>query len=147
MIIRNVSLEQQELIKQFLRELYPYLFPERWTIVEDVTPTEFKVEDLEFVSYLNQEESGIRGEELRKHAVGLKADFGFEDGRKILAKQDKLPVDLRGKHIVLTGTLLRDPDGWLNVPSLRWRGGRWVLIFDGFGYDRWYDGVRLPRCK
>ena len=113
----------------------------KWGVVEDVSPFEFKVKDLEFISFLEKGEDYIGGEEMRKRAVGLKANLGLADAKYLLDHKAEIPAKLRGKkYIVLPGTVLRDSVGDLLVPYLGWRGGRWVLDFNWVdnafnGYD------------
>lgn len=122
------------------------LIPQGWMVVEDVAPSKFHVKELEFISFLNQGESSINCEVIRQRAVTLKANLGLVDGKRILAEQDKLPVELRDKYIVLPGTLLRAPDGLLRVAYLFWDGGRWCLSFRWLGCD-WVGHVRLARRR
>lgn len=132
----------ETLLSQFPSQIHAAdLIPNGCRVVEDVEPTEFNVEDLEFPTFLEAGETSIGGDLMRERAVNLKANFGLTDGKRILANQGKIPVEMRGKYIVLTGTKLRDPDGCLCVACLYWDDDRWVLDFiwldDGFGgYDR-----------
>jgi len=120
--------------------------PERWIIESDVEPTEFEVSDLEFIPFLNEGDDPIKGDLMRKRALTLKANLGLADGKKLLAQQDKIPVELRGKWIALTGTVLRDHDGDRHVACLGWVGDRWYLNFGWLG-DGWCSDNRLARRK
>ena len=120
------------------------LIPKGWKVVDDVTPAEFRVEDLEFISFL--EADSMPGTDMRERAVRLEASFGLSDAPKLLAEQDKIPASLRGKYIVLAGTLLRYPDGSLGVPVLSWDGGQWFLYFHWLD-GGWDEDARLPRRK
>ena len=108
----------------------------KWGVVEDVSPFEFKVKDLEFISFLEKGEDYIGGEEMRKRAVGLKANLGLADAKYLLDHKAEIPAKLRGKkYIVLPGTVLRDSNSDLRVPYLGWVGGRWVLRFLWLDFD------------
>ncbi|OGH70043.1 MAG: hypothetical protein A3C90_02585 [Candidatus Magasanikbacteria bacterium RIFCSPHIGHO2_02_FULL_51_14] len=122
------------------------LIPDNWEVVEDVEPSEFEVGDLAFPGFLMEGETCIDGEEMRRRAVQLKANFGLVDGKRLLAHQDEIPVELRGKAIVLSGTLLRDPDGRLYVACLDWDDDRWYLGFFWLG-GGWRVDDRLVRRK
>lgn len=122
------------------------LIPQGWTVVEDVDPSDFQVEDLEFISCLNEGEDCIDGKTMRVRAVTLKANLGLFDGKRILDQQDKVPVEIRGKYIFLPGTLLRDSVGDLHVAYLYWDDERWCLNF--YWLDRgWNAYDRLARRK
>ncbi|MFH1781349.1 MAG: hypothetical protein ABH835_01930 [Patescibacteria group bacterium] len=121
------------------------LIPRKWKVVEDVASAEFRVEDLEFISFLEADEDSVPGTVMRKRAVRLEPSFGLSDAPKLLAEQDKIPASMRGKYIVLAGTLLRDPDGHLYVPYLYWRDGQWLLVFRWLD-DAWRGLARLP-CR
>lgn len=119
----------------------------KWEVVEDVAPSQFEVKDLEYVSFLEPDDPGyVNGEVVRARAVVLKANYGLVDGKRILERQNEIPVDMRGKVIVLPGTLLRDRRGNLVIGFLRWDGVRWVLSFGWVDFD-FDDNYRLPRGK
>lgn len=115
-------------------------------IVEDVAPTDFKVSDLEFVPFLNDGERSVNGTTMRQRAVVLKANYGLSDAKRLLENQNDIPINRHGKHIVFTGTVLRDSGGDLYVAYVYWRGGRWCMYFGRLGGD-WGARVRLPRRK
>ncbi len=80
-----------------------------WVVVEDVLPSNFKVEDLEFVSFLKDGELRVNNETMQKRARELKANFGLVDGKRLLERQDNIPAKLRGKFLILLpGTILYD---------------------------------------
>lgn len=118
-----------------------------YTVLEDVTPSEFKVVDLELVPFLNPEDGGrIGGETLRQRAVTLKANLGLVNAKYILDHQSEIPTEFRDYVLVFTGTLLRVSGGGLHVACLCWYGGCWHLDFDWL--DCGFSGVgRLVRCK
>jgi len=122
------------------------LIPKGWEVVEDVAPTDFQVGDLEFISFLEGNETSVGSETMRSRAVVLKANLGLADGKRILAEQEKIPVELRGCIIVLPGTVLRSPDGCLRVADLYWNGNRWCLFHHWIVSD-WGGRDRLARNK
>jgi len=122
------------------------LIPERWIIESDVEPTVFEVSDLEFIPFLNEGDDPINGDLMREHALTLKANLGLADGKKLLAQQDKIPVELRGKWIALTGTVLCDRDAKRHVAYLGWNDDRWYLSFCWLVHG-WDSNNRLARRK
>lgn len=122
------------------------LIPDGWAVVEDVAPSTFDVSELKPVSFLKPGESSIGGEEMRKRAIEFKGNLGLADGKRLLAEQDKIPVEFREFYITLPGTVLRDSDGILRVPYLRFNVGRWVLDFLWLG-DDWHDDDRFACCE
>ena len=118
----------------------------KWEVLEDVQPSNFKISDLEMVTFLQGEETSIRGKVMRERAVSLKANLGLVDAKRLLDNQSEIPVEFRGKILVFTGTLLRDPDGSLFVACLSFDGGRWCLGFGWVG-NVWDGCGRLLRCK
>ena len=122
------------------------LIPEGWEVMEDVAPSTFDVGKLTLRSFLKQGESPIGGDEMRKRAVELKGNLGLTDGKRMLAEQDKIPVEFREFYIPLPGTVLRDSGGDLFVPYLYFHGVRWVLDFGWIGLD-WYGLDRFACCE
>jgi hypothetical protein len=115
----------------------------KWEVVEDVEPTpDLEVKKLKFKSFLKLGDGRhIGGEEIRRRAVRRKGNLGLSDAPRFLKQQKDIPIELRGKYMVLPGTKLRDSDGNLNVPSLYWSGDQWVLrfywlVFGWHDYDR-----------
>lgn len=120
------------------------LIPENWEVVEDVVPT--TKSGREFVTFIEAWEEYIGGGLMRARGKKLGANLGLVDAKYDLEHQENSSVELRGKYLVYSGTVLRDSVGRLNVPDLGWRGGRWVLGF------RWISGLfygsgRLARSK
>ena len=124
-------------------ELIPVIDGRQWEIVQDVVSTTFDVERLRFISFLKQGKPCVSGEVMRQRAVALHANFGLADGKCLLAVQDKIPVRLRGKYIILPGTLFRLPGGRFGVAYLYWGTGRWVLDFRWLGRN-WSSGDVFP---
>ena len=117
-----------------------------YTVVEDVEPSQFKVKNLKFITFLKSGELYITGETMRQRAITLKGNFGLIDGQYLLDHQEEIPKKMLGKYIVLPGTLLRGSDGRLFIACLRWRGGRWVLGFVWLG-GGWDSNDRFARCE
>ena len=106
-----------------------------FTVEADVKPHTFEIKDVELVLFLEKGDKGsVIGKVLRGRAIILEANFGLVDGQYMLDNQDEIPVVMRDYHNILTGTFLRDADGRLFVPCLRWHGGCWVLYFGWVGY-------------
>jgi hypothetical protein len=122
------------------------LVPSWWTVVEDVKPSQFQMKDIEFVTYLHEDETSISGDEMRRRAAALKANLGILDGKYLLDHQDEIPKDMRDKYIVLSGALLRNYAGVLHVAVLCFVGGRWHIGFTWL-VDGWRGSGRLPLRK
>ena len=120
------------------------LIPTGWTLIEDVVPSTKNGRD--FITFLEKGESYINGEVMRQRAKKHTANLGLVDAKRDLEHQDNIPVGLRGKYLVYSGTVLRDSDGNLDVPCLDWGGDRWVLLFRWLG-DDFYVFDRLARGK
>ena len=71
----------------------PELIPQGMSVVEDVVPTDFKVEDLEFVGVLEGKEEPVSGRVMRGRALTLGANLGLADGKRILTEQAKILAD------------------------------------------------------
>ena len=117
-----------------------------YTVVEDVEPSQFKVKNLKFITFLESGESYITGETMRQRAVTLKGNIGLVDGQYLLDHQDEIPKEMRGKYIVFPGTLLRGSGDDLDVAYLSWLGFCWVLSFGWLGTD-WGGSDRFARCE
>lgn len=126
-------------------DLIPEYNGKKCEVVEDVAPSQFDVAKLKAVSFLKGEEQIVRGKIMRKRAIELKGNLGLVDGKRLLAEQVQIPVELREYFIVLPGTLLRDHDGDLHVPCLCWDGDQWVLSFDWLDDD--WDGSDRLACS
>lgn len=122
------------------------LIPDGWKVAEDVAPSSFDVSKLKLVAFLKKGESAIGGVEMRKRAIELKGNLGLADGQRLLAEQDKIPVEFRDYYIVLSGTVLRGSGGDLDVPCLAFFDGRWVLDFFWLD-DGWHGLVRFACCE
>lgn len=118
-----------------------------WTVVKDVEPSEFNVSDLEFISFLEGDEQFVAGDVMRKRAVMLRGNMGLCDVNRILKCQNEIPEDIRGKRIVLPGTVLRNPAGDLLVPYLFWYVNHWELDARSLIGRDWNGNYRLPCVK
>jgi hypothetical protein len=135
------------------QRLVPHLIPD-WVkeVVEDVEPTNFDPKKLKFSSFLRDGDNGrTDGQTMRSRAKEMKANLGLSDVPVLLGPDGKgletIPAELRGKaYIVLSGTLLRNSDGYLYVPCLGWGGDAWVLNFLWLA-DDWCEGDRLVSCE
>jgi hypothetical protein len=106
------------------------LIPNGWTVVEDIEPTrDLDIEKLECIGVLEGNEEYIGAKEMRERAVKLEGNLGLSDAKHLLAKQTKIPVEFRKHYILLPGTVLRDADGYGNIPCIGWRGHRWGHSF------------------
>src|SRR3989344_4584206 len=96
-----------------------------WKLVENVTEAmEFKIKDLELVSFLRGGESYINGEEMVRRAKELKINFGQQQAEYLLANQDQIPKEFRKHYLPFPGTVWQGPNGNRFVPYLRWGGGQ-----------------------
>ncbi|TSC84638.1 MAG: hypothetical protein G01um101413_22 [Parcubacteria group bacterium Gr01-1014_13] len=111
------------------------LIPEGWTVVEDVVLSSFDVSGLKPRSFLKERETSISSEQMRKRAAEFHCNLGLSDAKRMLAEQDKIPVEFRDFYIPFPGTVLRDPGGDLSVPYLFFYGGRWRMDFVWLGND------------
>jgi len=147
--VRSLRTGQLKL-QQFPCEINcPELIPDGYTVLEDVEKHHFKVSDLEHISFLEGEESSIKGTLMRERSVLLNADYGLSDAPTILGEDGEgksIPKEWRGKYLVFAGTLLRSSGGNLCVPVIRWGDDRWVLRFGWLGFG-WRDDDRLVRSK
>ena len=129
------------------------LIPKGWVIAmidgvaQNVAPSQFDISKLKPCSFLKKDESIISGPEMRRRAVQFKGNLGLCDGKRMLAEQDKIPKEFRDFYILLPGTLLRDPDGYLYVPRLYFLGGRWRLLFRWLNYGYGWDDCRCLACS
>lgn len=121
--------------------------PQEWSVKDDVPLSLSQAQKLEFISFLESGEEYISGgETMCSRAVRLGGNRGLADAVWLIENQHLIPAELRGKYIVLPGTLLRDSDGDLNVPYLRWDDGRWILSFRLLGGIS-YSNARLVSRK
>lgn len=81
---------------------------------------------------------------MRKRAVELNANLGLDDGQRMLAEQDKIPVEFRGFNIPLPGTLLCNPSSGLYVKCLLWERNNDRFVWGNLWYSVCrYDNSRL----
>lgn len=117
--------------------------PKGWTVEKDVASNVFDMKKIKPVSFLKPgEEDGIDcEEELRKRAIELKGNFGLADGLRMLAEQDKIPVEFRKFTVLLPGTVLLDRHGCAEMPQLFYCVDRgWTLEFS------WYEWGSFDDC-
>ena len=120
---------------------------EGWTLLEDVTvPEQISISGLEIFSFLKEGEDHISGEEMRSRAKDMGANLGQKHAEYLLEHQADIPKDWRSFYLVFSGTLWRDPGGFLRVPYLAWGGGRWCLSFRWLG-DGWGSNDRFLRPR
>ena len=100
-----------------------------YEIVEDAPSSDFRVEDLEFISFMEPGDDGsVKVDVVRRRAVGLKGNFTLADGIRIMQGHDKIDPALCGKiYIFLTATVLCGPGGHLYIPYIFWNGAGWSV--------------------
>lgn len=106
---------------------------EGWTLFEgfdEPDPHLLSKTKFELVPILEEGESTISGEEMRKRAAQEDANFGQRFGEWLLAYQEKIPERPKETYYIpLTRTVWRDRVGSLRVSYLRWSGRQWILNF------------------
>lgn len=129
---------------------YIYKLPERHIVIENVGLTlnldisKLKPRPFINMSVGNKCDNGCN-EEMRKCAVKLNANLGLDDGQRMLAEQDKIPVEFRGFDIPLPGTLLCDPSSGLYVMCLLWERNNDQFVW-GWGCY-WYSVCRYSNSR
>ncbi len=118
----------------------PYV-PQGWTVEEHKKGGmfEWNLDKVRLHLSPNQKDGKvIQGHKLREELVNepaLKANVLDY----LLAHQELIPEEWKGKYIFFWGTVYRDSDGCLCVRYLCWGGGRWVWgcrwLGAGFGDD------------
>jgi hypothetical protein len=109
--------------------------PRGWIVLEDVEPALPQLgEDVDLVTFLAhnnmQGTQFISGDELRKRAVVLKANYGQRDAEWLVKNQDKLPERPEGVlFIFFPGTVWKHPNGAFLIPYLFWTGEIWDMYF------------------
>lgn len=124
-------------------ELIPY-----WSkVVEDVTPTEFEIEDLEFISVFQKGDRRLKGSEIRELARAAGAIFGLVDGKRILQNAEKLSPEVKERSILLFGTMIQTRTGRRKVPFLWFIEGKWE--FEWVWIDHSWAGYScvVPRLR
>jgi hypothetical protein len=111
-------------------------------LVEDKTKDSIKITDFELVSFLEDGEKYITGEEMVRRTKDYA--LGKEDGEWLLENQDKIPEEWRDYYIVFP--LWRRPGGSGYVFYVCWYGGQWVRGWYWLG-SHWYGGTRVLRRK
>lgn len=134
-----------ELKRHFTKKTSPFL-PKDWTIVEDVPQTLTDDSQLEFLSFLKDDEKYINGDTMRERAKEMNTNLGSADAQYLLDNQSKIPLELRNNYIVFPGTIVRNSNGHLHVACFDWGGDRWILYWGWLGVD-WSGGARFGRSK
>ncbi|OGZ43827.1 MAG: hypothetical protein A2719_02575 [Candidatus Ryanbacteria bacterium RIFCSPHIGHO2_01_FULL_45_22] len=119
---------------------------EGWKLLEHIPRSVASVGALELVSFLEEGEGFISGDETVRRARGLNADYGQEDAEWLLEHQEEIPEEFRKFYLLFPRTVWQGSDGDRRVVCLGWRGRRWDLGFawldDGFD-----SGSRLLRSR
>ena len=84
---------------------------------------------LGLVSFIQEGESSVPGDEMVRLAKENDAMLGQRHAEALLRNQDKIPEEWRDYILVFPGDVWRDPHGRRVVPYLCWYGGRWYLHF------------------
>jgi len=101
----------------------------------------------ELVSFLKKDETSISSDEMLKRAKEMGADYNQKTAELFLANWDKIPESYREFYIIFSGTMWQDSSGDRHVPSLRWRGERWRLLFPWLDHGLHAHGRFLHLCK
>ncbi|MCH8244311.1 hypothetical protein IIB97_00255 [Patescibacteria group bacterium] len=113
--------------------------PDGWKVKKHTRggQLEWDPDSVKVVLYLSKSQQDgkvIRGNQIREELKGRSA-YNANLLDYLLAHQELIPEDWKGKLIFFWGTIYRDPDGSLNVRYLFWRGGRWYWSFVWLDYD------------
>jgi len=121
---------------------------EGWTLLEDERePWPISIADMELVSFLEEGESYVSGEEMiRRSREELNANLGQRHAEFLLEHQEEIPKEFRECSLIFPRTIWRDRCDCRLVAYLRWCGKRWCLGFGWLGND-FYDSVRLLRPR
>lgn len=92
---------------------------------------------LELVEVLQGNESYVAGNELKKHALSVKASQGQQCAETLLLHSDKIPEDWRPFILLFPGTVWESPGGDEFIPCLAWREEKWVLQWADLLTDRY----------
>ncbi len=119
------------------------LIPDRWKVEKDVPLSKgININKLKPQPFLY----GASIDEMRKHATKFKGNLGFADGKRMLAEQDKIPVEFRDFYIPLPGTIMRNLFAIsLYLPYLVFYQEGWCLKFIWLGHVgyKWQSRARL----
>ena len=131
-------------VKKILSPEVLALLPSKfWTLEEDAPASNFRVEGLKFISFLDTYELTVNGEMMCKRSAKLGGNLGLADVQHIIANQDKLPTALRDRCVVFPRVLIRNPSEVLFVPRLWYGSSGWFLRFSPLGEDsQWGWGGR-----
>ena len=123
------------------------LLSKGYKIVEDVDcPDIIKLNQLEIVPFLKNDEKEITGLELRRRAQILKANLGQKHSDLMLLHQKEIPVPLRIYRLVFPVTLWRDKNNDEGFPELLWRDDAWHPNYHWMGFNL-DDRYRLVNIK
>jgi hypothetical protein len=110
-----------------------------WTLLEDTSElADFEVGELELVTLVESSESSIAGKTVLKRARGemsvngqklVGCNYGQRHGEALVRNQHLIPVEMRGKVIVLPGTVWLSNTRNLRASYLVFDEGRWVMRF------------------
>ncbi len=144
--------------KPFPSEKYcPELIPDGLVVIADVASSNFKIYDLELVSFMDIcGDQYSSTENLRQRAITLYAGLGLVDCIPLLNHRGENPAKLRigRKRVVLLGTILCERGRRRQTifretysPCLYFADGRWHLYFDLLTDPDYRDERRLLRIK
>lgn len=120
-----------------------------WTLVEDVKndiPNGVSILNLELVSFLNEGESSVNGEEMKKRSINLNVHHGQKLAELFLRNQSQIPKEWRQFYLAFPGTVWRDSYRSRRIPCLHWEDDQWVLSFYWL-VNGWYSLARLVRFR
>lgn len=110
-------------------ELIPQNNGNPWEVLEDVEPTLIEGCTLDFLPFLEGNETSIGGELMYRRAWAKRANLGLSDVKFVLANQHLIPYEMRGNYLLFAGTKFLNPDGRFYVPCLIWNNDCWLLKF------------------
>jgi len=127
-------------------------------VIEDVPKSNnLDVANLEIVPYHKQKEIGVKGPEVRKRAIHLKANWGLSDVPTLFGEDGKgtrMLADFRDKWIIIPGTVILSSSklgGPLCqlIPLIHWdkKEEIWKIAWSylSMSYDRVYCLIRVKK--
>lgn len=106
------------------------LAPDDWKVVKDVGPAPNGAFPIQFDKLLCDGETHIGGEVGLERAEGMGSLVGENHAKRILDRQELIPVECRPFVLLILGTVRLSPSGSRFVLCLFWSVDRW--------YSRWY---------